>query len=209
MIRDANGKVSQWIDKTAPDYSSSNTNNHMVQATAANQPTWGTRTYNGLPVMDFDGNDWLETLNNLNKDNGPSVSHSNFFIVAYVDSVDSAFDSIFALRSTNNDFQFDAAHASNFYAQMRCDAAFGTSTTFSNGTDLKDSPWSLCFMVGKSMCDQWSKQGNLSNPGSAAANKLIVGTNRNADSGIDGWIGEILTVFTRPTENTPTKWSVI
>ena len=74
VIRDANGKVSRWIDKTAPDYSSSNTNNHMVQATAANQPTWGTRTYNGLPVMDFDGNDWLETLNNLNANDGPSTA---------------------------------------------------------------------------------------------------------------------------------------
>ena len=83
VIQDANGKVYRWIDKTAPDYSSSNTNNHMVQATAANQPTWGTRTYNGLPVMDFDGNDWLETLNNLNANDGPSTSHSSFHCRLY------------------------------------------------------------------------------------------------------------------------------
>ena len=38
-------------------------------------------------------------------------------------------------------------------------------------------------------------KASLSNPGSPAANKLVVGTNRNADSGINGWVGEILTGF--------------
>lgn len=52
-ITSSGGAVSQWDDK-------SGRGNHLAQATAANQPTTGTLTINGLNVIDFDGtNDFL------------------------------------------------------------------------------------------------------------------------------------------------------
>ena len=42
------GAVSQWNDK-------SGNNNHALQSSAAAKPTTGTRTQNGLNVIDFDG----------------------------------------------------------------------------------------------------------------------------------------------------------
>ena len=47
-ITEVGGAVSQWDDK-------SGNGNDFTQGTAANQPTTGTRTQNGLNVLDFDG----------------------------------------------------------------------------------------------------------------------------------------------------------
>ena len=51
-ITESGGAVSQWDDK-------SGNGNNVVQATAAAQPTSGTRTINSLNVLDFGGNDYL------------------------------------------------------------------------------------------------------------------------------------------------------
>jgi len=56
-ITASSGAVSQWNDKSGNGY-------NLSQATGLNQPTTGTRTQNGLNVIDFDGsNDWLRTGN--------------------------------------------------------------------------------------------------------------------------------------------------
>lgn len=47
-ITHSSGSVSQWDDL-------SGNGRHVAQSTAANQPTTGTRTQNGLNVLDFDG----------------------------------------------------------------------------------------------------------------------------------------------------------
>ena len=49
-ITESGGAVSQWDDKSGND-------NDLTQATSAKQPTSGTRTLNGLNVLDFDGSD--------------------------------------------------------------------------------------------------------------------------------------------------------
>lgn len=51
-ITSSGGAVSQWNDK-------SGNGRHVTQATAANQPTTGTVTQNGLNAMSFDGNDLM------------------------------------------------------------------------------------------------------------------------------------------------------
>lgn len=47
-ISESGGAVSQWNDKSGNGY-------HVTQATAANQPTTGSSTLNGLNVISFDG----------------------------------------------------------------------------------------------------------------------------------------------------------
>ena len=51
-ITASSGAVSEWRDK-------SGNARHVSQGTAARQPTTGTRTQNGLNVLDFDGGDRL------------------------------------------------------------------------------------------------------------------------------------------------------
>jgi len=51
-ITESGGAVSQWDDK-------SGNGNDVTNAVAASQPTSGTRTLNGLNVLDFDGSDVL------------------------------------------------------------------------------------------------------------------------------------------------------
>ena len=53
-IIETSGAVSQWNDKSGNGYD-------LVQATAANQPTTGTRTLNGLNTIEFVNADWMRT----------------------------------------------------------------------------------------------------------------------------------------------------
>jgi hypothetical protein len=53
-ITESGGAVSQWDDKSGNGY-------NVVQATAANQPTTGTRTLNSLNTIEFVNADWMKT----------------------------------------------------------------------------------------------------------------------------------------------------
>jgi hypothetical protein len=122
IIRDANGKVSYWADK--------NDNKHLSQTTASKQPTYGTRTYNGLNVVDFDGSDYMDTINAVG--NKPGRPHSSFWIVAYIDSVDNASDSLFCVNGANDkNWQFQANHASQYQGRLVYSTGHqGTDKTF-------------------------------------------------------------------------------
>ena len=57
FIKDANGAVARWNDKSGKD-------RHAQQASAAVRPTWAAKTANGRPGVTFDGaNDWLTMPN--------------------------------------------------------------------------------------------------------------------------------------------------
>ena len=179
VIKDANGKVSYWNDKVS--------NRHLAQATGTKQPTHGTRLANGKTVMDFDGGDWMESINNVPM----SQSHFQLWVVAQVDSVNNENDSIFAYRETSNDYQFCAGHASNFYAQFKADTGYGSTNTFSNGTDLKGKPIVIFIRNGTQVFINGVHKGNISGGSSSNSNKFLVGANRTVDQPFDGWIGEV------------------
>jgi hypothetical protein len=63
-ITESGGFVSQWNDK-------SNNGRNFTQSTGANQPTTGTRTQNGLNVLDFNGNNALVGPTTPNLDTAP------------------------------------------------------------------------------------------------------------------------------------------
>ena len=149
VIKDANGKVSYWNDKAS--------NKHLAQATAANQPTHGTRLSNGKTVMDFGGSAWMESINTVLM----QQSLFQLWVVAQVDSVNDENDSIFAYRETSNDYQFCAGHASNFYAQFKSDAGYGSTNTFSNGTDLKGKPMVIFIREGKTVYINGVNKGSI------------------------------------------------
>ena len=120
----------------------------------------------------------MESINTVSE---PRFGHSQFYIVAYVDSTDHVNDSIFCLRETSNDFQFSAGHASNFYASIFADTGFGGSITFSNGTDLKGKPKLYLFRgdgTNLRVFINGVDKGNLPTPGTSVNNnKLAIGTN--------------------------------
>ena len=78
-ITEVGGAVSQWDDK-------SGNGNDVAQGTAAAQPTSGTRTLNGLNVIDFDGSDYFKTAASVN-----IAQPSTIFLVLDVDSTASPF----------------------------------------------------------------------------------------------------------------------
>jgi hypothetical protein len=52
VLRDESNKVYKWLDR-------SGFNNHATQGTPSNQPTWLDNQLNGLPVLDFNGSNFL------------------------------------------------------------------------------------------------------------------------------------------------------
>ena len=137
--------------------------------------------------MDFDGGDWMESINNVPM----SQSHFQLWIVAFVDSVNNEYESIFSYRSTNNDYQFDAGHSSNFYAQMRSDTGYGSTKKFSDGTDLKGKPLVILIRNGKQVYINGVNKGSISEGTAVNNNKFLVGANRSLSEPFDGWIGEV------------------
>lgn len=71
-ITESGGAVSQWDDK-------SGNGNHVVQATAASQPTTGTHTLNGLNTLYNDGGDFMLT--------GSALSLSGFTTFAVFEHI--------------------------------------------------------------------------------------------------------------------------
>ena len=185
IIRDANGKVSYWVDK--------NDNKHLTQTTASKQPTYGSRTYNGLNVVDFDGSDYMDTINAVG--NKPGRPHSSFWIVAYIDSVDNASDSLFCVNGANDkNWQFQANHASQYQGRLVYSTGHGGTdkTFFSN---IVGQPVLIGFSSGNSI----TVRLNGKSYGTSAvsqngdnSNILRIGANRAGDQPIDGWVGEIV-----------------
>ena len=111
------GAVAGWADKSGRDQ-------HFGQSTSAARPSTGTRIFNGLNVLDFNGAQWM-------KSNGDFATGTDFsiYMFAKIDAVASEWDSLFCIRNNTPNFQIDAGHSSNFvqdfskwhgYAQNFC-----------------------------------------------------------------------------------------
>ena len=185
VIRDANGKISFWNDK--------NGNKHLSQATASKQPTYGTRTYNGLNVVDFDGTDYLNTINAVG--NKPGRPHSSFWIVAYIDSVNHVNDTLFCVNGSNDkNWQFEANHASQFRGQLNFSTGHqGTNKTFFS--NIVGQPVLIGFRSNNSIEVRLNGKSfgstSVSQSGDSS-NILRIGANRATNQAIDGWVGEIV-----------------
>lgn len=118
-ITDAAGAVSSWADKAG--------NGALVQGNAALQPLTGTRSLNGLNVVDFDGARFLQDAAR-----GLPVSGDvAFHLAVVIDSTSNAYEAVFAADATN-DFQLDAANASQFDGQLNA-SGIGTSINLTGG----------------------------------------------------------------------------
>jgi uncharacterized repeat protein (TIGR02543 family) len=89
-ITHASGKVSQLADK-------SGRNKNLGQTGETSKPSTGTRTQNGLNVLDFDGGDFMESSLST-----PQSGDIAVFMVAGIDAIDNSSDSIICF--TGNDY---------------------------------------------------------------------------------------------------------
>lgn len=105
-ITESGGSVSAWLDKTANDID-------YAQADGPQQPQTGTRTLNGLNVIDF------ATAHNfdLGGFTWPSSSFQ-FIIVGEIDTVDNSGTAIIRGGGGANWFSFSANHTDNFGAVL-------------------------------------------------------------------------------------------
>ena len=100
------GAVAGWADKSGRDQ-------HFGQSTSSARPSTGTRTFNGLNVLDFNGNQWM-------KSNADFATGEDFsvYIFAKIDAINNSSDSLFCLTPNSPYFQIDAGHTSEFRARF-------------------------------------------------------------------------------------------
>ena len=92
------GAVAGWADKSGRDQ-------HFGQSTSSARPSTGTRIFNGLNVLDFNGAQWMKS----NSDFATGTDFS-IYMFAKIDAVASEWDSLFCIRNNTPNFQIDAGH---------------------------------------------------------------------------------------------------
>lgn len=111
-ITEDGGLVSQINDKGTVG------TRHLLQATGANKPSTGTRTLNGLNVLDHDGARLMRTASFA----WPTSGNAAVFAVAVVDVVDNSTDAIFGTSDDDGvglkEFDLRADNASVFNGKV-------------------------------------------------------------------------------------------
>ena len=117
-LTETGGVVSAWADKAGGDA--------LAHGVAGQQPTTGTRTLNGLNVLDFDGNQLLAVTRSL-----PASGDVAFHMAVILDATDHVFDALISVDASN-DFQLDAADGSLFNGRLNV-AGIGSSVNLTGG----------------------------------------------------------------------------
>lgn len=118
-ITDETGAVTGWADKTGAGT--------LSQGNPVLRPTTGTRSLNGLNVIDFDGAQFLwDGVRSL-----PTSGNMAFHMALVIDSTSNAFEALLSVDATN-DFQLDAANAAQFDGQLNA-TGIGSSSTLTGG----------------------------------------------------------------------------
>ena len=181
-IAETGGLVSSWADKSGGA--------GMVQSAGSQQPGTGTRTLNGLNVLDFAGNDFLQAGETL-----PVSGDVAFHMVVEVDTTANAFEAILAADATN-DFQLDAENASQFNGRLNL-AGVGSSVNLAGG------PFAGAFLVSVIFDRTGSGQaevfiGNVSRGVTAYTAPLdqfvdlILMSNRSKNAWVNGAVAEVV-----------------
>lgn len=125
-LTETGGVVSAWADKAGGDA--------LAHGVAGQQPVTGSRTLNGLNVLDFDGNQLLAVTRSL-----PASGDVAFHMAVILDATDNVFDALISVDASN-DFQLDAADGSAFAGRLNV-AGIGSSV------DLTGGPYSGAVLV--------------------------------------------------------------
>ena len=193
IVQDSSGKVSAWIAQDRIEWGSTQTKINLYQSTASAMPTYGTRKQNGLNVVDFDGGDRMTTTSSV----PDPQSHHFIAMVAEVDAIDNANDSLFMFDSSSNDFQFDAFASNGFRARFY-NTGLGTDKTWSSSNLTGPKLYTFLFSgqhgSGLSLRINGVDSGSTAITNQTWDSQCKFGLMRNrADSNfVDGWVGEFI-----------------
>ncbi|MDH5528872.1 MAG: Ig-like domain-containing protein [Paracoccaceae bacterium] len=183
-ITEASGEVSIWADKAGGPA--------LIQNNIAWQPQTGTRSLNGLNVLDFNGSsDFLEATAR----SFPATGDIAFHLALAVDSTANAFEAVLALEATN-DFQIDAENAAQFDGRLNA-AGIGSPVSLTGGPFAGALILSAVFdRTGAAMAEIFV--ANVSRATMAygtaidATAALHVMTNRSKNAWVDGAVAEVI-----------------
>lgn len=204
-ITSSSGSVSEWRDKSGNGF-------NMAQATQANQPTTGTRTQNGLNVLDFDGTDdgmvTTATTGRFRASRAYSV-----FLVAKSDRTNAAAEGLFIAESGSFDFQtgflverrttnlnlhYGRGDSTNNYAQNLVANSSTSSMIIFQTVDGPNNSFS--FRINDVVQNTSRTDGSLDPSGfltQGSANHKMWAGRRLGGSFFDGFIGEVV-IYDKP-----------
>jgi hypothetical protein len=203
-ITESGGSVSQWDDKSGNGY-------NLQQGTGANQPATGTRTLNGLNVLDFDGtSDYLAA--------SLAASAGLFTVFAVFEQDASSNDAVLTLAPASGDDWNNTAGAtlttgnpaSNMIAEITHRYISLADQAFITGTP--PSPAGVYVAVVDNTALTVSSGSNTDSGtsfgGSASSNQVLISARFlssavRADLGLNGAIAEVILV-----ENTLTAQQI-
>ena len=176
-ITASSGLVSQWRDKSGAA-------RHMAQATGTNQPTTGTRTQNGLNVLDFDGTtDYMSTAVAAYSE----VSPYSIF-VAFKNDVGANSLTNIVVRCVDGTAAGSISKDSTNTWRMNAGTAIAGGTPDANPHGISaifNSTSSYLRLDGTVL-------GGPTNVGTAGFTQYRVGANNSATSPWDGFVCEII-----------------
>lgn len=181
-IAETTGVVSSWSDKTGGQA--------LVQTNAARRPGTGSRTLNGLNVLDFDGSAFLEATRTL-----PASGNVAFHAALVVDTTSNAFEALFSADAAN-DFQIDANNAAQFDGRLNL-TGIGSSVNLTGGPFTGALIVSVVFdATGAGSAEVFIANTSRASTGySAAIDASVVFnvmTNRSQNAWVDGAVGEVI-----------------
>lgn len=181
-VTETNGAVSAWADKAGGAA--------LAQATASRQPATGTRSLNGLNVLDFSQENSLERTIAL-----PTSGDVAVHMVLEIDAVSGEYEAVLALNATN-DMQIDAGSDTQFNGRVNA-AGIGPTAGLSGG------PFSGALILSVVFDQTTSSElrvfvENIQRGASAyttpldPSQMLRVMTNRSRNAWIDGSVAELI-----------------
>ena len=176
-ITETGGKVSQWDDK-------SGNNNHLTQGTDASQPTTGTRTQNGLNVLDFTG-DYLTKVFALNQ------PYTIFAVV----KTDAPSSSLYFFGNTNSSFPYFGTWNGGTWQCYNGGGSLDSSTA-------PDTSYHLLDAISNGASGELFLDGTSEDAvggGSLDLAGFTIG-GRNSVSSWNGTIAEIIVIDSDPTD---------
>lgn len=182
-ISQSAGAVNAWTDKAGGAA--------LTQIDGTRQPLTGSRSLNGLNVLDFTSGDFMERALTV-----PASGDIAFHMALILDGAANAFEAILALEAAANDFQVDANNAAQFDGRLNL-AGAGTSVNLTGG------PFSGAFILSVTFDRTGAGQAevhvsNVLRAGTAytasldASAALHLMSNRSKNAFSPGAVGELI-----------------
>lgn len=175
--------VTAWADKVAGGAD-------LVQSDTNARPVTGTRTQNGLNVLDFDGGDFLERSVNL-----PASGDVAVHIALILDGHTSQYAAAFALNAAN-DMQIDAGSDTQFDGRMSV-TGIGSSINLTGGPFAGPVILSVVFdRTGAATAEVYlgnTLRGSMAYTAALDATQALhLMTNRSRNADINGAVCELV-----------------